>query len=340
MRLVPICVLVAIVACSSSEDVAIEPAPPPGTTPVGDASTPMPDAAPPPTEDAGPACSGGTGYPAGTTTAVVTVGGVSRTFRVHVPPGYRAEAPAPVVLMFHGGGGSGEQLQTASSKMDPVADREGFITVYPDGSGLIKTWNAGKCCGKAAEDDIDDAAFVNALLDDLEAKLCVDKRRIYASGMSNGAMLSHRLGCELSERFAAIAPVAGTIGVAACAPTSRVAVMHVHGTEDANVPYEGGIGCGPSEGVDFTSVVDTMAGWATRNGCTTTTKPYLQQGDGTCTAYEGCGRPVVLCSVAGKGHSWPGGEPKTGGCVEDGPQSTTFLASEAIWKFFAENPKP
>lgn len=279
------------------------------------------------------------GFPPGTTEGTVTVAGAARTFRVHVPPSYVHGRAAPVVLMLHGGGGSAVQLETQSAKMDPIADREGFITVYPDGVGVVKTFNAGICCGKAATDNVDDVAFVSALLDQIEAKLCTDLHRVFASGMSNGALMSHRLACELSTRIAAIAPVSGTMGIPTCAPTRPVPVFEVHGSADSNVPYAGGIGCGPSAGVVFTSVPDTIEGWRTRNGCSATTLPGFEQGDGKCVAYQDCESPVVLCTIDGGGHSWPGGQPKaTAGCATDGIQSTTFIASEAIWKFFAANP--
>lgn len=275
-----------------------------------------------------------------TTTRTVTVGGRERSFRVHVPATYAKDESTPVVVMLHGGGGSGEQLETASSKMNPIADRERFIAVYPNGSGIVRTWNGGNCCGKAVEDGIDDVAFVRALLDDLEASHCVDTRRVHAMGMSNGAILGHRLACELSDRIAAVAAVAGTIGVPTCTPAQHVAVMTIHGTDDRHVPWDGGVGCGPSN-TAYRAVPETIEGWRERNGCAETTTSYAQQGDGTCVVYEGCTKPVVLCTILGGGHSWPGGEPKeaNGNCPEDGAQSATFIASEAAWSFFAANPK-
>lgn len=283
----------------------------------------------------------GTLYPAGATTVgSVTASSAVRTFRVHVPPGYRPGTPAPVVLMLHGGGGSGLQFETQSSQMDPIADREGFIAVYPDGTGLIRTWNAGNCCGRAQSDDVDDVGFIGTLLDHVEGQLCTDRKRVFASGMSNGGLFSHRLACELSSRIAAIAPVAGTIGVATCTPTRPVPVLHIHGTDDTHVPFDGGQGCGSDNAV-FTSVPATMEGWRTRNGCTTGTSSYFQQGDGTCNGFEACEAPTVLCTIAGGGHSWPGGAPKGDGisdCPGDGAQSTTFSASELAWSFFEANP--
>lgn len=290
--------------------------------------------------EASSGCGRASAFPVGTTTvASIVVGGATRSFRVHVPP--TPKQPAPVVLVLHGGGGSGEQIETKSAEMDPIADREGFVAVYPDGTGALKTWNGGNCCGKAVQDGIDDVAFVSALLDDLASKLCVDERRVFATGMSNGAIFAHRLACELSSRIAAIAPVAGTIGVPTCAPTRPVPILHVHGTSDGHVPWDGGVGCGPSV-TSFVSVPTSMEGWRARNGCGATSAITFAQGDGTCTGYDGCAAATVLCAIDGGGHSWPGGAAKTGAvdCPGDGAQSTTFAASEAIWAFFAAHPRP
>ena len=226
---------------------------------------------------------------------------------------------------------------------NPVADREGFIAVYPDGTGVIKTWNGTGCCGSAVTNDVDDVGFLASLLDQLESTLCLDRRRLFAAGMSNGGIMSHRLACELSERLAAVAPVAGTDMTASCSPTRAIPVLHTHGSDDGHVPWLGGEGCGPA-GVSFSSVPDTLERWRTRNGCQATTSLYLEQGDGRCEAYTGCsqGADVVLCRVADGGHNWPGGEPPAGlvECPANGGQSNTFLASEVIWSFFAAHPLP
>ncbi len=281
-------------------------------------------------------------YAPGTTVGSVDVAGTSRSFRVYVPTSYRAQEPAALVFMFHGGFGSGEQFQS-SANMDAVAEREGFVTVYPDGSGVVRTWNAGDCCGHAQDEDVDDVAFVRALIAHLEASLCVDPKRIYASGMSNGAMLSHRLACELADRIAAIAPVAGTMMIANCAPTRPVPVLQIHGTADANVPWDGGEGCGVA-GVSFTSVPDTMDAWAGYNECSGPASDWLQEGDGSCTAQGSCaaGADVVLCAVDGGGHDYPGAEPRADQvvCDGDGGESQSFSAAEVTWRFFAAHPMP
>ncbi|MBL9028796.1 MAG: prolyl oligopeptidase family serine peptidase [Myxococcales bacterium] len=292
--------------------------------------------------DPSPGCAMASPYPGGTTTEDMLVhDDLERTFRVHLPPAYEDGTPAPLVLMLHGGGGSGRQLEEDSSKMSEVADREGFIAVYPDGTGTLRTWNGGGCCGSAVTNEIDDVGFVAALLDQLEATICVDRRRIYASGMSNGGILSHRLACELPSRFAAVAPVAGAEMAPTCTPSEPVALMHIHGTADGHVPPEGGFGCGPAN-VSFPPLADTLERRRLINGCEESPSPTFTAGDGTCSAYDGCAADVVLCLIQGGGHSWPGGEPNADviECPEDGPQSTTFSASEEVWRFFAEHPKP
>ena len=308
------------------------------TSPEGEPDAASSDAA----MDSGASCSGkGMPYPAGTTTqGSVMVSGRARTFRVHVPSTYRADRAMAIVLAFHGGGGSGKQMEE-SSLLDVQADREGFVTVYPDGTGVLGTWNGGLCCGRAVEENVDDTAFVKAILDHLEGALCADTRRIFATGMSNGGILSHRLACELSDRLAAIAPVAGTIGVTDCKPSRPIPVMHVHGTLDGHVPVGGGTGCGPS-GASYVSVADTMEGWRNRNACAATKVAYDAMGDGTCLAYTGCAASTVLCTIEAGGHSWPGGAPKTAvsDCPSDGVQSRTFIANEVMWKFFRQNPMP
>lgn len=324
-------------AAPSAEDAA----PPPVDGGADDASTP--DASTTPTEPS-PGCGAGAARyrPGRTTVGQLSHDGLARTFRVHVPPSHDGTTPLPLLLMFHGGGGSGRQFEEASSGMSPIADREGFIAVYPDGTGRIQTWNGGGCCGSAVMDGVDDVGFTRALLDHLEAELCIDRLRVHASGMSNGAIMSHRLACELADRIASVAPIAGTEMSPTCTPSRRVAVMHVHGSADGHVPFAGGMGCGPA-GVAFTSVPATMERRRVLNGCATTTSTTFQQGDGTCQGYDGCadGADVVLCTIAGGGHSWPGGAPPAGlvACPGNGGQSSTFIASEVVWSFLSAHPR-
>lgn len=267
--------------------------------------------------------------------------GLTRTFRVWLPPDYDDVSPLPVVLLLHGGFGSGAQIETAS-RMLPVAASAGFVVVSPDGTAGtngIRTWNAGGCCGASAANNVDDVGFISALLDHLESSLCIDRRRVFASGMSNGAMLSHRLACDLGDRVAAVAPVSGTDMTSSCAPARPVPIHEVHGTLDANVPFDGGMGCGAAN-VNFQSVPATIEAWKQRGDCRDTATSTTQIGNATCSLYGDCapGARVGICVVDGGGHQWPGGEPPAvaglPGCAF-GEQSQSYSASQEAWNFFS-----
>jgi polyhydroxybutyrate depolymerase len=206
----------------------------------------------------------------------------------------------------------------------------------------VRTWNAGGCCGYAAEQDVDDPGFIAALLDRVEQSLCIDRARVHVMGMSNGAMLAYRLACDLSTRVAAAGIVAGSDMTASCRPTRPVSVMHVHGTEDHNVPWDGGEGCGAAN-VAFRSVETSVAGWAERGACKGPPSPFLEAGDGSCERRGACpaDTEVVLCAIDGGGHVWPGGEPPAGSGFPDcpfGAQSTTFDATRILYEFFTRHP--
>lgn len=249
--------------------------------------------------------------------------GRTRTFLVHLPDGYDRDTPAPLVLNFHGRTMTATQQEYVTA-MDAEADAEGFIAVHPQGVG--NTWNVGFCCGEAMSADVDDVGFTAAMLDDLATRFCVDTARVYSTGLSNGGFMSHRLGCELSDRIAAIAPVAGTNVTTICSPDRAVPVFHFHGTNDTLVPYEGYTG-------GFASVDSTMNGWVTRNGCGATSAVYFDEGDVTCEEWTGCddGASVRLCTVDGGGHQWPGGATLPG----LGSNTDVVVATDAMWDFFA-----
>ncbi len=262
-------------------------------------------------------------------TWTLAVNGQQRTAQVHVPPTYDPSVPTAVVLNFHGFTSDGSQEELLSL-MNLKADTAGFVAVYPEGEQ--SSWNAGACCGYASVSGVDDIAFVNALLDQIEAQLCVDSHRIYSTGMSNGGFFSHRLGCELSSRIAAIAPVAGVLGEPTCSPPRPVPVMEFHGTLDALVPYNGDPVLG------FPAVPDTFAGWAKRDGCQGQPTVTYDEVDSQCQTYTACagGTEVTLCTVQGGGHTWPGGTP-----IPSLGYTTPFLsATDAMWDFFRRYPMP
>jgi polyhydroxybutyrate depolymerase len=259
---------------------------------------------------------------------------------VHVPKRYRPRAGSSLVLDLHHYNGTPE-IERALTGTTALSDERGFLLVYPAGIG--GAWNAGKCCGQPWLNDIDDVGFIRDLIDAVVDEYCVDPRRVYVTGMSNGGLMAHRLGQELSDRIAAIAPVAAVSHVAAPSqPVEPVSVLHVHGTADDIIPYEGGQSQLPFP-IDgdllFESVSDSMARWRAANGCTEQSHHTYVKENTTCTAWSHCsgGAEVELCAVSGGGHTWPGG-----GDLSPifGYKDTDFHAAERIIDFFEEHAKP
>lgn len=277
-------------------------------------------------------------------TRTLHMDGHERSYLVHVPAQDDPTTPMPAVLAFHGGGASAANMVVFSG-LNQKADQAGFIVVYPEGSGRfqrMRTFNAGNCCGHAASRAIDDVAFTRRVLDDLESVTNVDRRRIFATGMSNGAMMAYRLAAELSDRVAAIAPVAGPMGTKECHPGRPVSVMHFHGDADEFAPFHGGRGRGPS-GTDFFSVQHSIDAWVDANGCRklpTTTQLPDRQDDGT-TVRQVCydsgedGAEVVLVVIEGGGHTWPGSEPRMRSL---GVSTRDISANDMMWEFFQRHP--
>jgi polyhydroxybutyrate depolymerase len=278
-------------------------------------------------------------------TRTLTVGDRKRTYLVHVPPSYDGRTPYPVVLVYHGGGSNADQMVRFCSLNDK-ADKAGFLAVYPNGTGWLAralTWNAGNCCGYAMQNQVDDVAFSRALLDDLAKGVRVDARRVYATGMSNGAMLAYRLASELSDRIAAVAPVSGPMGTATCAPRRPVPVLHFHGTDDQFAPFHGGKGEKSLSGTDFYSVDHSIRAWVKANGCNdepVTAELPDRAKDGTKVTrktYGGGkdGAEVVLFVIEGGGHTWPGREPPL---KLLGKTTRNVSANDVMWEFFEKHP--
>lgn len=274
----------------------------------------------------------------------VKADGGERSYVVHVPPQYDPAAPMPVVLAFHGGGANADNM-VAFSGLNEKADQAGFIVVYPEGSGRLArmlTFNAGNCCGQAAARSIDDVALTRLVLDDLEGIANVDRRRVFATGMSNGAMMCYRLASELSDRIAAIAPVAGPMGMKDCRPGRAVSVMHFHGDADEFAPFKGGRGRGPS-GTDFFSVQHSIDAWVAANGCqpapqTTPLPDRANDGTAVKEIRYGSGRDgaeVVLVVIEGGGHTWPGRESRLRAL---GASTRDISANDMMWAFFQQHP--
>src|SRR6202035_315690 len=184
------------------------------------------------------ACSGKTGG-AGDLTLMLTSGGYARDSLLHVPASYDPTKGTMLVVNYHGFSSNAAE-QVALTGMNPVADSTNFIVAYPDGLGA--GWNAGACCTEAQPPNVDDVQFTKDLLSLIGSEYCIDPARIYATGFSNGGFMSHLLGCKMADTFAAVAPVSGVLGIPpeTCRPSRPIPVLHIHGTADMVVPYDGG----------------------------------------------------------------------------------------------------
>lgn len=253
-------------------------------------------------------------------------GGIERSYILHVPPQYDGSRPVPLVLNFHGFGSNAAE-QALYSRLPQKADEAGFILVTPDGTGTPRRWNL------IPGQQPDEVAFVSELLDGLESRLCVDTKRVFATGMSNGAALSSRLACALSDRITAAAPVAALVyPVLVCNGTeSPTAIIAFHGTDDACVPFEGGTStCGM--GFTIPPIAGAAENWARHNGCDMAASRTQLTEHVRVVAYSGCREEasVVLYVVEGGGHTWPGSAnvPRLGGVTRE------IDATDLIWEFF------
>ena len=277
---------------------------------------------------------GSQSIPVGQSSQTIDSDGVSRTFHLYRPRGL--PDAAPLVVMLHGGFGNGAQAER-SYNWDAEADNGHFLVAYPD--GLNRAWNAGTCCGQPQRGNVDDVGFLTAMVGAVEREIPIDRARVYATGMSNGAMMALRLGCA-TDTFAAIAPVAGTL-LTDCSRARPTSVLQIHGTADDRVPYNGGPGKAfavkGNPRVDGPSVESVNATWRSIDAC----EPPTSSTAGSVTTLKaGCadGRTVELISVAGAGHQWPGGEPSPLAEVAGIPAPSTALnATDTIWQFFAQS---
>lgn len=272
-------------------------------------------------------------------TRTVDVGGLTRTWRIHVPAGLAPPEGWPLVIGFHGGGGNAESF--ARNGWNGTADANRFLMVYPEGTGrfpgvfLGLTWNGGGCCGIAQQRDVDDVAFVDALIDAVDREWGVDQRRVFATGFSNGGIMAYRLGVALAHRLAAIAPV-GASFMASEMAERPIPVLAIHGALDRNVPWQGGVGIGPS-GVSFTSQEDSLAPFLAINGIPSL--PALPTRiEGQALHFEATGSRAAMGYwwLLDQGHTWPG-QPTPRDPNE--PFNTDLDVNQEIWDFFAAHPR-
>lgn len=252
--------------------------------------------------------------------AQLDVDGRSRSYELFVPSS--AQRPSPLVVVLHDAGGSSETMVEVT-QFDRHASAGGFAVAYPD--GIDRVWNGGFCCAGA---DADDVAFLRLLLDDLVADDRIDGDRVYVVGVSNGAVMAYRVGCELADRVAGVASVAGTMLTEGCAPVRPVSVLAINGTADPLVPFEGG--SMPDE-VGATApappVAAVAAHWAEVDDCAG--EPTVSSSDPvTTTTWEDCadGTEVRLVVIEGAGHTWY--------ASEFGPVDGAIDATSEIVSFF------
>lgn len=298
--------------------------------------------------------------------------GLTRTYKVHASSLYNKTKSTPLIIALHGGGGNAENGPRYFG-LNEKSDKEGFIVVYPEGSGkkiLGKTfaaWNAGKCCGDALKNNVDDVGFINAMIEKLKTDFNLDEKRIYATGMSNGAQMTYRLACEISDKIAAIAPSGSQGTFDNCQPKRPVPILHIQGKTDPCSLYEGGV-CGrcmaefwneigvPVQYDDWEciSIPSYIDGWRIRNGCSDKTNVTFQNKGATCVTYQNCQQntDVTLCTVDGLGHNWAG-QTSYGvdACDRDpegkicrtwknkvGSLNQDLVANDQIWDFFKQHP--
>ena len=273
----------------------------------------------------------------------ITVDGRPRSYVVVLPPNYYEAADFSLVIAMHGGGGSAYQFES-TSRLTEKANAAKFIVVYPEGvksSGIldIQTWNAGGCCAYAMDNNIDDVKFISQLIDKLLATYKINPKKIYATGHSNGGMMSYRLACELANKIAAIAPNGSTMVVKQpCNASRAVPVLHMHSVHDQNVPYTGGVGSGPSN--TYNPPLDSVLNvWSQKNQCTNAAQVIINNSNYKLTKWTNCNNNVVIHYYLTKdgGHAWPGGLP--GSSFGDTP-SSVINANDLLWDFFQQHQLP
>lgn len=276
--------------------------------------------------------------------------GYKRTYLVHVPASVDKTSSPALLIALHGGGGRGKGMLTLTKGgLNELADKDGFIVVYPD--GYKRYWNDGRrgASDPAHNKNIDDVGFISALIDHFVKEHNVDPKRVYVAGISNGGMMAYRLACELSGKIAAIAVVATAMPLTMpqnCSPSNPVSVIAFSGTQDPLVPFEGGeIKVGLRTRGKVLSVYQSVKYWINRNGCAATadiTKlPDFAPGDGTRVRIEAHtdgkeDSEVILYVIEGGGHTWPGGLQYLGERTI-GKTCQDIDANELIWEFFKKH---
>jgi polyhydroxybutyrate depolymerase len=262
------------------------------------------------------------------TNGVIICAGQQRTYLLYVPPSYNPTRPTPLVISMHGAGGW-PALQKNISHWNQLADENGFIVVYPAGTELPKIWHVDLSAGRSADVDL-----ISQLMSTLSTTYNIDQTRIYVDGLSNGGGMAFVLSCALADRIAAVGLVASaqSLPFSWCVSQHAVPMIAFHGTADPIVPYQGG----PSKmsSTPFPNIKTWTADWARRNGCEPNPVDTVLASDVTRSEYRNCDAraDVVLYTIQGGGHSWPGGKPLPEWWV--GRTSNGIDATRQMWEFF------
>jgi len=298
------------------------------------------------------------GYSYGPGDYTFTLSGLNRSYQVHVPNAYKTSTAMPLVLAFHGGSQTADRMK-GLTRLNITSNMQKFIVVYPSGTpkkigkqtiDTMRFWNPSygfpsehAYFGDPNFDNVDDVGYTRAILDDMQTKFNVDTKRTYALGVSNGGILVMRLASALSDRFAAVASVAGPLWGPEefCLPSRRVPVLYIHGTADNFMPFYGGIpNCPEVVQKDMRAAQETVDVWSYKNQCWNVPKLVYQYKAATCVTY-GTGdnmAEVEFCTLEGGGHTYPSGAAftfpyKDPGC-DTGLISTDLKANDVIWAFF------
>lgn len=245
----------------------------------------------------------------------------------------------PLVFVFHGGGGNPESAEEMSG-FSEKADKEGFIVVYPFGSGPLKTklltWNTWDCCGYANKKNIDDVSFIEEIIERLTLKYNIEQKQIYATGISNGGMMCYLLACRLPKYFAAVAPVAASMfDDVVCEPSDEVSMIIFNSVDDQYVPYNGGIGEKSITEVEKMAVDDVVKFWQEKFNCALLDKKDFDNYKRIIFRNFN-GKEIILYRLMEGGHSWPGG--KRVRLFLDKPIQN-LNATDLIWEFFSVHKK-
>lgn len=276
---------------------------------------------------------------------------IDRRYGIYIPTNYSKNNLYPIVFLFHGGGGNALQFESTINYTN-LAEKEKIILIYPQGSGYLSkekllTYNANFCCGSSLQRDINETKFILKIIEEINSTYSINSKKIYATGFSNGAIMSHQIGIELSNIFTAIAPVSSQIGGQATSnsnfwtpkknPTNKISVLIINGLEDENVPYFGGKPITKTHVYQWNSTNDSMNYWTNANNCKNTSSIININNLATKTTF--CNNQtysVELITIKDGTHSWPGGkESREGAAIP----SQAISATNVTWEFFKKHSK-